>query len=228
MIQANDETDSLNKIRKIVVEVSDYRMAWVGYAENDTGKSVRPVADAGFDESYLQTLHISWADVERGRGPTGTAIRTGAPSTISNVGTDPRFAPWRHEAINRGYVSALSLPLQEGDTVFGALTIYAAYPDTFNDVEQQMLASLAGNLAYGITMLRSRRAHELAEEALRQSEARYRSLFQNKHTVMLIVDPKDGTFTVSNQILVIPAMKTGSIPLSRRIENKLNKPSMKL
>ncbi|MCF8383420.1 MAG: PAS domain S-box protein [Chlorobium sp.] len=82
------------------------------------------------------------------------------------------------------------------------MNIYSAMEDAFNVEETGLLSSLAENLAYGITMLKTRKAHELAEEKLRQSEARYRSLFQNKHTVMLIIDPTDGTIVEANPAAV--------------------------
>ena len=82
-------------------------MVWIGYKEEDDDKSIRPVASAGFEEGYLETLNITWADGERGRGPTGTAVRTGRPSGCRNMLTDPAFAPWRDEALRRGYASSV-------------------------------------------------------------------------------------------------------------------------
>ena len=202
LLHANEEMELLHEICRIVVETGGYKMAWVGYAEDDEEKSVRPVAQAGFEEGYLQTVKLSWADVEHGQGPTGTAIRTGLPSVINDVLEDPRFLPWRKEAIKRGYTSNQSFPLKQGDKVFGALAIYSVMPDAFNAEETKLLTSLADNLAYGITMLQTRKARKLAEEELRQSEARYRSLFQNKHTVMLIIDPDDGTIVDANPAAV--------------------------
>ena len=70
-------------------------------------------------------MRITWADSERGRGPTGTAIRTGQPSICRNMLTDPTFLPWREEALKRGYASSLVVPLKEGDKAFGAITIYS-------------------------------------------------------------------------------------------------------
>jgi light-regulated signal transduction histidine kinase (bacteriophytochrome) len=83
--------------------------------------------------------------------------------------TDPGFAPWREEAVKRGYASSLVLPLLADGRAFGALTIYARQPDGFSDEEVALLAELAGDLAYGITALRLRAAKERAEEALRQT-----------------------------------------------------------
>jgi PAS domain S-box-containing protein len=198
LLHADNEMELLRDICRIVVETGGYRMAWVGYAENDEKKSVRPVAQAGVEDGYLETLMISWADVERGRGPTGSAIRTGKPCSIKNMLVDPEFALWRQEAIKRGYTSAQSVPLKADDKVFGALTVYSQFLEAFNAEERKLLTALADNLAYGITMLRNRKARELAEDELRQSEARYRSLFQNKQTVMLIIDPKDGKIVDAN------------------------------
>jgi PAS domain S-box-containing protein len=200
LLHANNEMELLSEICRIVVETGGYRMAWVGYAQHDLAKSVRPVAQAGFEAGYLETLMLSWADTERGRGPTGTAIRTSQPCFA--LVTDKRYEPWRGEAITRGYAASQSLPLKKDDTAFGALSIYSASPDAFNTEETNLLTSLAENLAYGITMLQTRKAQKLAEDELRQSEARYRSLFQNKHMVMLIIDPIDGAIVDANPAAV--------------------------
>ena len=76
LVRAVDETTLLNGICRLLVEQGGFRMAWVGFAEQDDVKSVRPVAEVGFEEGYLKKAAITWADTERGRGPTGMAIRT--------------------------------------------------------------------------------------------------------------------------------------------------------
>ena len=77
MINATDERRYMEEVCKIVVEDCGYTMVWIGFANDDESKTVRPVAFSGFEEGYIDTLKITWADTERGRGPTGTAIRTG-------------------------------------------------------------------------------------------------------------------------------------------------------
>jgi GAF domain-containing protein len=76
LIRAEEESRLLQQICNITVEEAGYRLCWVGRAENDEAKTVRPVAQAGFEAGYLATLNITWADTERGRGPTATCIRT--------------------------------------------------------------------------------------------------------------------------------------------------------
>ncbi len=169
MMHATDESEYLQEVCRVVVEDCGHAMVWIGYAEEDEGKTVRPVAHAGFDEGYLERLNITWADTERGRGPTGTAIRTGKVSTCRNMLTDPLFKPWREEARKRGYASSIVLPLMEGSKAFGAITIYSREPDPFSEDEVKLLTELASDLAYGITAIRLRVAHAKAEEALRMA-----------------------------------------------------------
>ena len=77
LMRAVDEPNLLAEICRIVCEEAGYRMAWVGYVERDAERSVRPVARAGHDFGYVDAALITWADVERGRGPIGAAIRSG-------------------------------------------------------------------------------------------------------------------------------------------------------
>ena len=59
---------------------------------------------------------------------------------------------------------------------FGALTIYAAEPNAFDDEEINLLLGLANDLAYGIMALRARAEQRRAEEALKESEQELRLL----------------------------------------------------
>jgi len=166
LVHAEDEHRLLSDICRLCVDTGGYMMAWVGYAEEDAARSVRPVAQSGYEEGYLETIRISWADTELGRGPTGIAIRTGVPSINHNVLTNPAMAPWREAALQRGYQSSISLPLIANAKVLGALTIYAHEAEAFDSEEVQLLEELAGDLAYGIMTLRTRAEHAAAKEKL--------------------------------------------------------------
>jgi len=177
MMSAADEQSFLKEICSIVVEDCGYSLVWIGYAQEDEEKTVKPVAFAGFDEGYLNQLNITWADNERGRGPTGLSIRTGKPQRCRDMLTDPSFQPWRVEAVKRGYASSLALPLMGLGKPFGAITFYARQVDAFSEDEVRLLGSLADDLAHGITALRWRIAHQNAEQALEESRERYHTLF---------------------------------------------------
>ena len=169
LLRATEEGALLQQVCRIVTEDCGHAMVWIGFAEDDEHKTVRPVASAGFEDGYLETLQVTWADTERGRGPTGTAIRTGQPCECRNMLTDPNFAPWREQALKRGYACSLVIPLLSDGKAFGAITIYSKEPDAFTEDEITLLKELAGDLAYGIIALRLRAGKERAEAAIRES-----------------------------------------------------------
>jgi PAS domain S-box-containing protein len=177
--RAEEESQLLEAICGTLVSAGEYFLAWVGYVEHDAAKTVRPVAQAGFEQGFLESATFTWADTERGRGPTGTAIRTGKPSVVHNVRIDPRAALWRDFALQKGFASSIALPLFSNGQVSGALTIYAKEPDTFDAEEIQLLTELANDLAYGVLALRTRAERVRVEQALQESEERLRLLLDS-------------------------------------------------
>ncbi|MGO9207365.1 MAG: EAL domain-containing protein [Candidatus Limnocylindrales bacterium] len=158
LVRAESEPALVTAICQTVVEAGGYRFAWVGYREIDDAGTVRPVAHAGHEAGYLADVAISWLDTERGLGPAGIAVREGRSVVSRDIATDPTMAPWRTQALARGYASAAAFPLRDTGVVFGTLVIYAAESDAFDDEEIALLGELADDLAYGIGALRSRQA----------------------------------------------------------------------
>lgn len=176
LIRTENESDLLQSVCDVITTDSGYRLAWIGYAENDEYKSIRPVAQKGFEDGLLEGLKLTWADEEKGRGPSGTAIRTGLPCLMKDLLNDPRFAPWREEAEKRGCRSLLAIPLVSTEGTFGSLCIYAPETDAFDAEEQELMVRLANDLVYGITALRTREAQKRTAEALRESLEQYQKL----------------------------------------------------
>lgn len=167
LMRAEDEQQLLNDICRIICEEAGYTMAWVGYAEDDEAKTIRPVARAGAEAGYLDETIFSWADTEQGRGPSGTAVREGTIIHVQEMATDPRMAVWRASALRRGYHSSIAVPLRnEEEKVFGVLNIYATTSGAFRSQEIRLLEELAGDLAFGIGVLRARIARKEAEQRI--------------------------------------------------------------
>jgi signal transduction histidine kinase len=167
VLRARGEDELLRALSDAVVTVAGYRMAWIGRAEDDASRSVRPVAHAGFEDGYLESAKVTWADDEHGRGPVGTAIRSGRPAIQRDVVHDPEFAPWREEAIRRGYGSCIGLPIRIDSRIEAAFAVYASEADGFDADEVKLLEQLAAKAAFAVATLRARAA---AEQADRQRE----------------------------------------------------------
>jgi PAS domain S-box-containing protein len=171
LVRATEEYELLQSVCRILVEVGGLRMAWVGYREYNEDKSVRPVAQAGYEAGYLRRINITWADTENGRGPTGTAIRTGTAYWTRDNLTDPNLAPWRDEDRRHGYASSISLPLMSQGQAFGALALHTEGTDFFTGSAVEQYTDLANNLAFGVMALRAREERKRAESEILQLNA---------------------------------------------------------
>ena len=199
LVRSPDEASLFHAICTAITETGGYRLAWIGFAENDAAKSVSIVGSAGRDLEYLDTLRVTWVDEPLGRGPTGTAIRAGRIAVCNNVDTDVGFKPWRAQASGLGFRSVIGLPLYCEGAVIGALTIYAHEPDAFRDEEMGLLQELAGDLSYGIAAHRHRLDQARAEHALLQSAMEFRTLFDNANDAIFITD-LTGRILEANQV----------------------------
>jgi len=168
LLRAEDEHCLMEEMCRAIVEAGGYRIAWVGQAMSD--KRVLPVASWGAEADYLAGLNVAWDETAAGRGPAGTAIRGGIPVACNNVQTDPDCGPWRELAQRYGYASSLALPLRLDGAIIGALNIYAAEPDTFDEGVVELLSEAASDLAYGIAMRRAAVEHERTQAELHRLE----------------------------------------------------------
>jgi signal transduction histidine kinase/PAS domain-containing protein len=197
VVRADDERSLLKQVCDILIEEEGYRMAWVGRAEHDAECSITPLVHAGFEDGYLSAGRFSWGDNAYGQGPAGRAIRERRPVLVTDIGHDPRFAPWREAALRRGYASILGLPLVVDDVVDSALVVYARDPDAFNGDELALMTELSQTLAYGIQSLRAQAARNRGEEALRRLNAELEERIEGRTEELRRINGELEAFTYS-------------------------------
>jgi len=176
LIKSTNEFELLNQICKIIVIEGGYKLAWIGYAENDENKTVKTIAQFGYDNEYLKPLKITWADNEFGNGPTGTAIRTQKTCIARDILNDSNFEPWRDAAIKQGFASSISLPLIYNLNVFGAISIYSTEKNVFDNTEIKLLTELAEDIAFGISNIRTKNKQAEFEQTILENEAQLNTL----------------------------------------------------
>jgi PAS domain S-box-containing protein/putative nucleotidyltransferase with HDIG domain len=153
LLKANSEKNLFKKICDIVVKSSIAKFAWIGLIEEGSF-DVKPVASAGPYEDYLSKFKFKWDDSPLGKGPTGTAIKTGKPFVIDNIEIDKRFLPWREEALKRNVRSAVAVPLKHGNTIIGAITLYLDKEKAFGKKEIGFLKEVAGDIVVGVNSIK--------------------------------------------------------------------------
>lgn len=157
LTRIDTEQGLLEAICGIVVQEGGYRLAWVGYAQDDDSRSITPMASAGDAIGYLEGIQVSWSeDRPEGRGLAGRTIRSGQPGVSNDIAHDASFQPWVAAARQYGLRTTACLPLQSPERTFGQLSLYASQLRPIGSEELTLLKRLADNLAYGIRSLRSR------------------------------------------------------------------------
>lgn len=199
IVRARDEVSLLDQVCGILADVGGYRLAWVGRAEQDAYKSIRPVAQRGDACGYLTEIALTWGDDPSGTGPIETAIRTAAPILSRDIAADQRFL-WRQAALAHGLRSALALPLLVRGRAVAALGIYAATPDAFDAEELHFLETLAQDVSLGITTLRTSAERDELLEALFVSERRLREMLESVQLVVVALN-REGEVTFCNEYL---------------------------
>ena len=186
LVRAKNELTFLQDVCKIIIEIGNYHMVWIGFAQNDEFRTVQPVSFAGYEEEYLKSIKISWGENEYGLGPTGMAIRNKRTVIFDDLHSNSAFLVWSQEALKRNYKSSIAIPLLFNDQVFGALNIYSNISKAFESEEVNLLTELANDISYGLMTIRTREEHRKAEEALIQSEGHFRLLVENAPVAMVV------------------------------------------
>ena len=179
LAKARTEEELLDKVCRIVCEVAGYRLAWIGMVEHDEARTVRPVACSGYDNGYVSQIKATWAEDERGLGPIGMSIKTGTAVFTQDFENDARTGPWKELARRNGYRSSIAIPLMDSGVAFGTFMLYSDQINGFTAEELDLLEEMARDLAFGIMGLRARKEQEIAENELKESEERFRTLSEN-------------------------------------------------
>jgi PAS domain S-box-containing protein len=212
---AKNEQELLIWISEVLVFTGGYPFVWIGFVDPDKEYgTLIPVADAGFGSGTLESTGIVREDTERVSGPGSTAVKTKKACVFQNIRKDRRFAHLIEEAKKLGYGSAMGLPiLKESDqTPGGALVLLSRSAVAFDNGEKKLLTQLAEDVSFGIRAMRTRDAHDAAEEALHDSEMFYRTLINTLPVGITVVDTDERIAFLSqksSEMLHLPVMEDG-------------------
>jgi two-component system cell cycle sensor histidine kinase/response regulator CckA len=162
---AREEIELSERICRILVQTGGHLTVWVGYAEQDEARGIRPVACAGAGADSLPSFSSAWRKLKDGGSPAGTAVATGRVSLARRIEAGPTLDPWQTAAREQGYRSSVAFPLAADAQTFGALSIHASTDDAFDDDEVALLGEVAFSLADGVAAQRAAHAAKAARKA---------------------------------------------------------------
>ncbi len=165
IVRAEEESALLNSICQIILDVGGYHSVWIGFEEKDKKHIVRTVSKAGnISDELIDEIQVVPDEHSETSHPIIHVIKTKKPYVATNLYNYPETVDWRNRALKQGCASLISLPLTLNDDMIGILNIYAKEKDVFNSEEVKLLMELAGDLTFGIHVLRSKIEHKKFEE----------------------------------------------------------------
>lgn len=187
LVRATEESDLMDKICDILVEIGQYTFAWVGFIEHNQ-KKVIPVAYAGKEKRHLENDKIKWDDSENGGKAFDKSIMAGKTTIWNNAFNGPVFTLWLKEAKEEGYAAVISLPLKVNSNILGVLAIYSSNVNAFASEEVKLLEELADDLAYGIRAIRTRIERGRIQKSLKESEGQLKAIINGSPIPQFVID----------------------------------------
>src|SRR5262249_33765893 len=140
-------------------------------------------------------FEIDLNDQSRITGPCGRCLSTGLHAVCNDTRHDPLYAPWRDEALQRGYESSACFPLKVDGQVAGVINLYSSETDFFDAKELSLLDELALDIGFALEVHRREADRQHAEQALRssqewlrESEERFRQVAENIQEVFWMTE----------------------------------------
>ena len=179
IVRCKSQDELFPQICRFVVEYGGMKQAWIGLLDRTTGE-VRPVASFGKETAdSLIDLQVSIDPANpHGQGTTGEAVREVHPVWIQDFLGSPRMAPWHERAQHAGWLGSASLPLTCNETVVGALILYAGETHAFDEAVRNLLVEMAVDISFALTGFAKEAERQKMEAALRESESRFRELYE--------------------------------------------------
>ncbi len=167
IIHARDRDQLLQALCRIAMDSGLFQMVWIGLLERESG-AVHPVAQAGFADSYLDSLNVNIYDGENENGPVETAIKEARPIICNDIAHDPDSQQWREAALKRGYLALASFPIWQGDQAIGAFSLYFNETGVVSDDIVQLIVGLVAEVSFSLDFMVESQNRERAEQEIRK------------------------------------------------------------
>ena len=181
---------------QILVRTRGYRLAWIGQPGDNR---LKLIAVGGEGREFIDHIVVTATPEQGWRLPGTTAARTWQAVVCQDIVRDERYAPWREPAQQARFLSTIAVPMLSAGQFFGVLNVYADQTNIFDDAEVDLLLELAGDLAFGLKTIDEETERKRAEDAQRESEARFSTIFHASPIPIMMVRAADSKFVDVNE-----------------------------
>lgn len=185
--QLSHETESLDalyaSVHAVVGELMNAKNFYVATYDPATDQLVFPY--------FVDELDSTPPKASR-RGLTAHLIRTGTSLLATPEVFEKLVGSGEVEPIGAASIDWLGAPLTSAGMTWGAIVAQSYSESTrYSEKDREILVFVAQNVASAVEQKRK-------DDALRESERRYRQMFENTRAVQLLVDPEGGAIVDGN------------------------------
>ena len=149
IVRVHGRDELFRDVCRIAVGAGQFRMAWVGVVDCQAMR-VKPVAWDGDVRGFFDTAPLALTETRPGGlSLVGQAVTEQRPVISNDIQNDPQRM-MKKECLERGINSLAALPLIVGGEAVGVLALYASELGFFDSEEMQLLAELAGDIAFAL------------------------------------------------------------------------------
>jgi diguanylate cyclase (GGDEF)-like protein/PAS domain S-box-containing protein len=142
----------LDAVCRVAVDQGGLRAAWIVWHDEEA-QQLAPIASAGHLDGFLKVLALSTEKTAGANAGFSLAVlRSGDAIATNDLRTAPNVA-FRQEALDRGYMATMHLPLTAGQKAKGVLVLCAAEAEFFDAEEQKLLDELAADVSFALESL---------------------------------------------------------------------------
>lgn len=183
VLHTKDERVLFKESCRIAIEIGGFKMAWIGETDQKT-KMVIPVISYGFGLDYLKQLKVSGDNQSvLGKGVVGMALTSGRYSLSNDIATDPKMAPWKKEALKRGFLSCISFPINKFNQSIGTYTLYADLTNFFDIEEISLLEKVSADISFAVETIENENKRRLVEADFQRNTEQLQQLTSHLLTI---------------------------------------------
>lgn len=181
---AGDPESLYASVHEVVGELMSAKNFYIATHDPDTDRLTFPYF---VDESDPEPPKVS-----AGRGLTAYVLRTGEPLLATPAVFERLVATGEVTPVGAPSIDWLGAPLKSGDKTWGAIVTQSYAESTrYTEKDKEVLVFVAQHVASALEQKRK-------DDALRDSERRYRQMFENTRAVQWLVDPDTGAIVDAN------------------------------
>lgn len=199
IVRVKDRGVLFNAICGIALQHGQFDSAMIGTFDGGRRTITLDAFKGTAGEKPCDAIDINEAPYDK--GILAQAVRTGKVVTTGCVKSDEATGFLRDEVLVDCIGSFAAIPFRLGEHVVGVLSLVTGEQDYFGQKERAILEEIGMDISFALDTIEIEAERVHAEEALKENEERYRSVYENTHIGLYRITP-EGRMIMANPALM--------------------------